>query len=63
MKQRIEIEIYIHTKLWMRIWTTCKKIVNFSSIKRTSERIDKKGGAKKKEHNVTKENNKSKSNK
>lgn len=62
MKQRIEIEIYIHTKLWMRIWTTCKKIVNFSSIERTSERIDKKGG-KKKEHNITKENNKSKSNK
>lgn len=26
MKQRIEIEIYIHTKLWMRIWTICKKI-------------------------------------
>lgn len=52
MKQRIEIEIYIHTKLWMRIWTTCKKIVNFSSIERTSERIDKKGRAKKKK-NIT----------
>lgn len=46
MKQRIEIEIYIHTKLWMRIWTTCKKIVNFSSIERTKDR--QKGTSKKK---------------
>lgn len=38
-----------------------RKIVNFSSIERTSKKIGKKGGAKKREYNITKESDRSKS--